>query len=352
MNLNDYITLGRSGLKVSPLCLGTMSFGTEWAWGNDEATSKAIFDHYLDAGGNFIDTADLYTNGRSEQFVGKFINDRKARDKAVLATKFTFNPEPGNPNAGGNGRKNIYRALEGSLKRLGTDYIDLYWMHVWDLVTPVGEVVDTLHDLVQAGKIRYAGFSDVPAWYAARAQTLAEKEGKHRIVAQQLEYSLVERHIEREHVHAARELGMGICPWSPLAGGFLTGRHTRTGPASSIRHEQARTSGNPVVDKYSEHNWKIVDTLVEVAKEIGRPPAEVALNWVVSQPGITSTIIGVSKLEQLKSNLDSLSFTIPDALLNKLEDVSKLGVAHPYIFFGEFIQNNVRGGANVKAWKA
>jgi len=211
MNLNDYITLGRSGLKVSPLCLGTMSFGTEWAWGNDEATSKTIFDHYLDAGGNFFDTADVYTNGRSEEFVGKFIRERKARDRAVLATKFTFNAEPGNPNAGGNGRKNIYRALEGSLKRLGTDYVDLYWMHAWDLVTPVEEVVDTLHDLVQAGKIRYAGFSDVPAWYAARAQTLAEKEGKHRLIALQLEYSLVERNIEREHVGAAQALGMGIC---------------------------------------------------------------------------------------------------------------------------------------------
>src|SRR4051794_39168088 len=172
MKLTDYVTLGRSGLRVSPLCLGTMTFGTEWGWGSDEKTAAAILDRYFEAGGNFLDTADGYTGGRSETMLGGFIAERRARDRVVLATKFTFNAEPGNPNAGGNGRKNVYRALEGSLRRLRTDWIDLYWLHAWDTVTPVEEVVATLDDLVRAGKIRHYGFSDVPAWYAAKAHTM------------------------------------------------------------------------------------------------------------------------------------------------------------------------------------
>src|SRR5215831_15787217 len=192
MRLNEYTTLGRSGLRVSPLCLGTMTFGTEWGWGTEENVARSVFDGYIDAGGNFVDTADGYTGGKSEEQVGKFIADRHLRDRIVLATKFTFNTDPGNPNAGGNGRKNVYRALEGSLRRLGTEYIDLYWLHAWDTLTPVEEVLDTLTDLVRQGRIRHFGFSDVPAWYAARGQTLAEQQGKDRIIALQLEYSLVE----------------------------------------------------------------------------------------------------------------------------------------------------------------
>jgi aryl-alcohol dehydrogenase-like predicted oxidoreductase len=220
MNIKDYVTLGRSGLRVSPLTLGTMTFGTEWGWGSEEATARAIFNRYLEAGGNVLDTADGYTNGKSEQLLGKFIQEGGWRDRVVLATKFTFNAEPGNPNAGGNGRKNIYRALHGSLRRLNTHYIDLYWLHAWDTVTPAEEVVSTLNDLVREGKILHYGFSDTPAWYVARAQTLAEKEGKERLAALQLEYSLVERNIEREHIPVAQELGLAVCPWSPIAGGF------------------------------------------------------------------------------------------------------------------------------------
>ena len=178
MKLNEYVTLGRSGLRVSPLCLGTMTFGTEWGWGSDEDAARTIFNRYLERGGNFVDTADGYTNGKSEEMVGKFIKEAKARDRVVLATKFTFNAQPRNPNAGGNGRKNMYRAIEGSLRRLQTDYIDLYWMHVWDMVTPVEEVLSSFDTLVRAGKVRYIGFSDVPAWYVARAQTLAEQLGR------------------------------------------------------------------------------------------------------------------------------------------------------------------------------
>src|SRR4030088_343215 len=180
-----------------------MTFGTEWGWGSEEDTARAVFSRYLERGGNFVDTADMYTNGKSEELVGKFIKDAKVRDQVVLATKFTFNPQPGNPNAGGNGRKNMYRAIEGSLRRLQTDEIDLYWMHVWDTVTPIEEVMDSFDALARYGKVRYIGFSDIPAWYAARAQTRAELLNRERIIALQLEYSLIERNIEREHVPAA-----------------------------------------------------------------------------------------------------------------------------------------------------
>src|ERR1700694_5857738 len=269
MKLNEYTTLGRSGLRVSPLCLGTMTFGTQWGWGSEESTARTIFDRYLEAGGNFVDTADGYTNGQSEEMVGKFIGERGLRDQVVLATKFTFNALQGNPNTGGNGRKNIYRALDASLRRLKTDFIDLYWLHAWDTVTPVEEVVSTLNDLVRTGKIRYYGFSDTPAWYVARAQTLAEKEGKEHLIALQLRYSLVERNIEREHVPAAQELGLAICPWSPLASGFLSGKYQRTGDTGSGEGRLETLKGNPLFDRFTERNWRILDVLLDVAKQIG-----------------------------------------------------------------------------------
>jgi aryl-alcohol dehydrogenase-like predicted oxidoreductase len=352
MKLNEYITLGRSGLRVSPLCLGTMTFGTEWGWGSDEGAAAAILDHYLEAGGNFLDTADMYVNGRSEEMLGQFIAERRARDRVVLATKFTFNAEPGNPNAGGNGRKNVYRALEGSLRRLGTDYVDLYWLHAWDTVTPVEEVLDTLTDLVRQGRIRHFGFSDVPAWYAARAQTLAEQQGKDRVIALQLEYSLVERTIEREHVTAARELGMGICPWSPLAGGFLAGKYRRGagGAVGEGRLQKEKDSPNPTLQKFSERNWRILDALLEVASGVGRSPAEVALSWLTHRPGVTSTIIGATKLPQLQSNLAALELTLPAEASARLDEATALDLAHPYMFFAGEIQRMVNGGTQVSAW--
>ena len=219
MEMKTLRTLGRSGLPVSPLCLGTMTFGNK-AWGSADNVSRAIFDAYVDAGGNFLDTADVYAGGRSEELVGGYIKDRGLRDKVVLATKFSF--------AGGNGRKNMYRAVEGSLRRLGTDYVDLYWMHVWDGVTPVEEMLQSMGDLVRAGKIRYFGLSDMPAWYVTRMVTLAEVHGVPGPIAMQLEYSLVERTIEYEYMAMARELGLGITPWSPLGFGFLSGQvHAR-----------------------------------------------------------------------------------------------------------------------------
>jgi aryl-alcohol dehydrogenase-like predicted oxidoreductase len=350
MNMHEYLTLGRSGLRVSPLCLGTMTFGTEWGWGSTEETSKAMFDTYVGAGGNFIDTADGYTGGKSEEMLGKFIREGKLRDRIVLATKFTFNQEEGNPNAGGNGRKNACRALETSLRRLQTDYIDLYWMHAWDKVTPVEEVVNTFNDFVREGKIRYFGFSDVPAWYIARAQTLAELRGAEGLIALQLEYSLVERNIEREHVPVARELGMGICPWSPLASGFLTGKYTRENRPAESRLEVMKDTQNPGFKKFNEKNWRILDTLLDVARQLGKAPAEIALNWVATQPGVSSTIIGATKIQQLKSNLSSLDFEIPAELRKGLDEVSAIEPVHPYVFFDEFIQGMIHGGLKVKGW--
>lgn len=351
MSLDEYTALGRSGLKVSRFCLGTMTFGNA-EWGSDEGTSRAIFNRYLEAGGNFMDTADGYAGGKSEELLGKFVGERKLRDRVAIATKFTFNAEPGNPNTGGNGRKNIHRALEGSLRRLNTDYVDLYYQHVWDRVTPVEEVLGTLNDLVAEGKIRYFGFSDTPAWYIARAQTLAEKEGKNRAIALQLEYSLVERNIEREHIPAAQEFGLGICPWSPLASGFLAGKYRREGEdgAGGGRLHVTRNSPNPVLKKFTERNWRILAAVLDAAKQLGKNPSQIALNWVASQPGITSPIIGATKLAQLEDNLGAIDFSIPAELRQRLDDASQLPMAHPYIFFGNFIQGMVNGGTTVRRW--
>ena len=351
-SLNEYVTLGRSGLRVSPLSLGTMTFGTEWGWGSEEAVARDVFNSYIDAGGNFIDTANLYTEGRSEELLGKFIGERDLREQIVLATKFTFNPQPGNPNAGGNGRKNILRSLDDSLRRLKTDYIDLYWMHAWDTVTPVEEVVATFTDLIRAGKIRYYGFSDTPAWYTARAKTLAEQNGTDGLVALQLEYSLVERSIEREHIPAAQELGLGLCPWSPLAGGFLTGKYQQKGDTGEGqgRLEIAKESGNPIFQRFNERNWQILKVLTDIAKQLGRPASQVSLNWVATQPGVTSTIIGASKLAQLEDNLRYAEFEIPAELRKRLDEVSAIDPGHPYGFYAPDFQGWISGATGLTPW--
>jgi aryl-alcohol dehydrogenase-like predicted oxidoreductase len=349
MKLSDYTTLGRTGLRVSPLCFGAMTFGNDWGWGADENTCKQMFDRYLEAGGNFIDTADAYTNGHSEELVGKFVGEGSLRDRAVIATKFTFNPQPGNPNAGGNGRKNIYRALEGSLRRLKMDYVDLYYLHAWDIVTPAEEVVSTLTDLVKEGKIRYYGLSDTPAWYVARVQTIAEKEGKERVATLQLEYSLLERTIEREHIPAAQELGIGLCPWGPLAGGFLSGKYKREGTTGK---GEGRLAGpNQIFNRFTERNWRVLDAFLDIAKQIGKPPAQVALNWVATQPGVTSTILGATKMAQLEDNLAAIEFEIPAELRKRLDEVSALEPAHPYIFFAPMTQGRISGGTTVQGWR-
>lgn len=347
MLLNQYRTLGRSGLKVSKLCLGTMTFGEDWGWGSSKETAAKIFDMYVEEGGNFIDTADGYVNGKSEEIVGEFIKERSLRDRIVLATKFSFCAEQGNPNAGGNGRKNIIRALEGSLKRLQTDYIDLYWMHAWDRNTPVEEVLMTLNDLVRQGKIRYFGLSDVPAWYLSKMQTIAGLTGSHRLSAVQLEYSLVERSIEYEFIDAAAELGIGICPWSPLGSGLLTGKYKREALKDG-RLAQVKDADNDSFAKlFTDKNWNIVDTVSVIAKETGYSAAQVALNWVAHQPGITSTIIGATKTNQLSDNLKSLSFNLSTEQMKRLDEVSSPPAIHPYVFFQQKMQSLINGGVEI-----
>ncbi|TPM51329.1 aldo/keto reductase [Mesorhizobium sp. B2-2-4] len=340
----NYYTLGNSGLRVSRLALGTMTFGTELGWGTDRDTARAIFDEYVEAGGNFFDTADLYTGGTAETWLGEFVAERGLRDKAVIATKFTFNSEPSNPNAGGNGRKNIMRAVDASLKRLGTDYIDLYLMHVWDRLTPAEEVLRTLDDLVRAGKVRHVGLSDVPAWYAGRAQAIAELRGYEPISALQLEYSLAERSIEHEFVPFATHHGAGVMVWSPLASGLLSGKYRPTQAGNAGRLDGFRNTTHPSFRKFSDRNWAIVAELEKVAAELGRSMAQVALNWVATQPGVATVILGATKLAQLQDNLAALDFSIAPELRKRLDSVSSMPAPFPHSYFGPEIQVRVAGG--------
>lgn len=350
--LSTYHLLGRSGLRISPLALGTMTFGTEWGWGSPKEAAHQMLARYLDRGGNFIDTADGYTGGTSETFIGEYFVKAGGRDRAVLATKYTLGPSPGDPNGGGNGRKAMLRALEGSLRRLRTDYVDLYWMHAWDTMTPVEEVMSAFADLVRQGKIRYAGFSDVPAWYYARAQTLAERERLPPVIGLQLEYSLVERNIEREHVPAALALGSAIVAWSPLASGLLTGKYTRAGVAArgDGRLEALQGSGNPGFEKlFTERNWTIADALQDAAREVGRPAAQVALSWALRRPGIGALVLGATKPEQLDQNLAALELSLPETITRRLEEISRPELVHPYHFFTDFFAGMRSGGTRVRA---
>jgi len=356
MSLTKFRTLGRSGLVVSPLALGTMTFGPG-EWSADDATSRAIFDAYRNAGGNFIDTADIYAGGASETLVGQFIKDTGARDEVVLATKFAFNGSAsplaktqaggGNPNAGGAGAKNIHRALDASLKRLGTDYIDLYWMHIWDGVTPVEEIVQTLGDLVRSGKIRYYALSDMPAWLAIKAATIAAERRIPGPIAIQVEYSLVARDVEGEHIPAAREAGMGVMPWSPLAGGFLTGKYRREDTSGSGRLSGANPFGN---SKFVDRNWEVLDVLRSVAAEIDRPAAQVALAWVMARPGIASTLVGASKLPQLASNIAASEITLSEDKMTRLNMVSAPAPGFSAGLTSPMVRRMVFGGNDVTGW--
>ena len=345
----EFRTLGRTGLRVSPIGLGVMTYG----WGADKVASKAIFDLYREFGGNFFDTADMYTAGESETWLGEFVRDARCRDEAVIATKFSFNTQPGNPNAGGNGRKNILRAIDGSLARLKTDYVDLYYVHVWDRVTPVEEVMCTLNDLVRAGKVRHIGFSDVPAWYASRAQTIAELCRYERLAALQLEYSLVSRSLEREHLGLAMECGISLVPWSPLASGFLTGKYRRDSAGKILgsgRALEQKESSNPVMSKFFKHekNWQILDALLGVANELAKTPTEVALAWVMHRPGVTSTLIGATKREQLEANLRAAELVLPPELMQRLNEASKPESNELDHFFEPTMQDMIHGGTSVK----
>lgn len=356
MSLTNFRALGRSGLVVSPMCLGTMTFGPG-DWGADEAASREIFNAYREAGGNFVDTADIYSGGVSEEFVGKFIAETKSRDEIVLATKFGFNGSSspltgssgtaGNPNAGGAGAKNIHRALEASLARLGTDYIDLYWMHIWDGVTPVEEIVQTLGDLVRAGKIRHFAFSDMPAWVATKAATIASERRVPGPIAMQVEYSLVARGVEAEHFPAARDGGMGVMPWSPLAGGFLTGKYARDDTADRGRHSGANPFGD---SKFTDRNWNILHRLREVAAELNCDPAQAALAWVMARPGVASTIVGARTLAQLRGNLVAAGIHLDDEQMNRLNEASKPLDGFTSSLTSPMVRKMIYGGHHVTAW--
>ena len=345
MSLSQYFTLGSSGLRVSRLGLGTATFGTDWGWGADKETARRMFQLYMEAGGNLIDTADFYTNGVSEQWVGEFVRERALRDKAVIVTKFSFNGDPTNPNSGGNGRKSTLLAVERSLKRLGTDYIDLYLLHAWDQLTPVEEVMRTFEELVRSGRVRYVGFSNVPAWYASRAQSLAQLHGHEPIAALQLEYSLVERSIESEFIPLATRYGMGTMAWSPLGSGLLSGKY-KPSQEGEIREGRLYTvsgSGNPAFDKFSERNFRIVAELESVAVEMGRSMAQVALNWAAHRPGVATVLVGATNPGQLQENLQALDFEMPQELTARLDHVSARKPASPYYYFAPEMQTLIAG---------
>ncbi|MGX7675682.1 aldo/keto reductase [Plantactinospora sp. DSM 117369] len=332
--MNDYYLLGRSGLRVSRLALGTMNFGTSGfhaAYGKTEAEAEPILRGYLEAGGNFVDTADFYTAGESERILGRLIAAAGVRDKLVLTSKFTNSIDPADPNASGNGRKHIVRALEATLRRLNTDYLDLYLLHTWDRITPVEEVVRTFDDLVRAGKIRYAGLSDVPAWYAARAQSLAEAHSLNPMISLQLPYSLIARGIEPEFVPMAQSLGLGLTAWSPIGGGLLTGKYRRMGDGVTGEGRLGAPGGHqrPI----DEREWQVIEVLAGVAAELGRSMAQVAINWVATQPGVGSAIIGASSPEQLASNLAALDFEIPAEARRRLDEASAVPLPGPYSMF-------------------
>src|SRR3954471_16139056 len=299
MALTDYLTIGTSGLRVSPFCLGAMTFGEDWGWGSSVAESEAIIAAFLGRGGNFIDTANVYTKGHSEQIIGGLIGrEPSKRDRVVIATKFFGSLHPGDPNGGGANSKTIVSSCEQSLRRLQTDYIDLYWMHCWDRHTPIEETLRALDDLVGAGKVRYIGFSDTPAWKVAQAQTIARFRGWSPLVALQIEYSLIERTVAGEVKPMALELGLGVTPWSPLRGGVLSGKYTREN-AKTARADR----GERVTQFLDERTFAIIDELARLAATHGTNSAAVALAWVQGRPGVASTIIGARRLDQLEQNL-------------------------------------------------
>ena len=340
MPLDHYVTLGRSGLRVSPLCLGTMTFGEEWGWGTSVEDSQRILDHYLDRGGNFIDTANMYTKGHSEAIIGDHIGRvASRRQRAVIATKFVGNLYRGDPNGGGAGRKAIVQQCEHSLRRLKTDYIDLYWMHAWDDHTPIDETLRALDDLVSAGKVRYLGVSDTPAWKVAQAQTLAELRGWTPFVGLQIEYSLLERTVEAELLPMARELGLGVTPWSPLKSGALSGKFTRKNRAQSDRGDWANAHLNDLT-------YDIVDLLIEAAGQLDATPARVALAWVVGRPGVSSTIIGARRLTQLEDNLAAADLELSAELVARLDELTAPALPFP-IGFLENMTAFSAGGATI-----
>jgi aryl-alcohol dehydrogenase-like predicted oxidoreductase len=345
--LTDFLTLGRSGLGVSPLCLGAMTFGPAPGMGVDAGMSTDILRAYVETGGNFIDTADVYGGGESERIIGRWLQeDSTRRDSIVLASKFTLGGAAKHPNGSGNGRKHAYRSLEGSLQRLGTDYLDLYWMHAWDSVTPVEEVVETFDLLIRSGRVRYWGLSDVPAWYAARAVSVAERYGMARPIALQLSYSLADRAVEREHLPAARELGLGFCPFGPLSGGALTGKYRPDGSGEG----RLTKAGFAAYRLRNPKLWPVLEVLEAVAREVARTPVEVAVQWAGSQYPSTSVLVGATSVAQLRGNLSALDVVLSEEQKQRLDEVSALEIVSPYHFFRAGTRAQLMGGAP-RGWR-
>lgn len=322
-----YKLLGRSGLRVSELCLGTMTFGEEWGWGASEEECRKIYTAYREAGGNFVDTANRYTEGTSEKLVGKFMADE--REKIVLATKYTLFTTANEPNSAGNHRKNMVQSLEASLKRLNTDYIDLYWVHAWDFMTPVEEVLRGLDDMVRAGKILYIGISDTPAWVVSMANVMAELRGWTAFVGLQIEYSLIERTPERDLLPMARALDIAVTPWAALGGGLLTGKFTRGDAGKEARLAQQNSV------RLSEKNLAIAREVDTIADEIGCPSSHVAINWTRQQPGVIVPIIGARTADQIKENVTCLQYPLNNEQMTRLENVSQIELGFPHDFLAQ-----------------
>jgi aryl-alcohol dehydrogenase-like predicted oxidoreductase len=318
MPLDHYLTLGRSGLRVSPFCLGTMTFGEEFGWGSSVEESQTILDRFIELGGNFIDTANFYTKSHSEKIIGDHVGRHPSRrERLVLATKFSGNLYPGDPNGGGSGRKSIVAACENSLRRLQTDYIDLYWLHNWDIHTPMEETMAALEDLVRAGKVRYLGVSDTPAWKIVEANLVARFRGWSAFIGLQIEYSLLERSVEQDLVPMALEFGLGITPWSPLKSGALSGKYTR-------KNAGAKSDRGGFVEPFlNDTTFAIVDELELTAKAHGSTPARVALAWVQGRPGVASTIIGARRLAQLEDNVKALEVSLSQEQRARLDALTQ-----------------------------
>ncbi|MEO0581532.1 MAG: aldo/keto reductase [Bacteroidota bacterium] len=317
-----YKLFGRSGLRVSELSLGTMTFGTEWGWGADKATSQAIFDAYAHAGGNFIDTANRYTEGTSERMIGEFT--QADRDHFVIATKYSLYDRQNDPNFTGNHRKNMMRSVKESLKRLQTDYIDLLWLHAWDFTTSVDEIMRGLDDLVRRGMVNYIGISDTPAWIVSQANTIADFRGWTAFAGLQIEYSLIQRTPERDLMPMAKALDIAVTPWAPLAGGALTGKYLiDNGEDKRLKPESKRLS---------PRSQTIAQAVVDVAKALGVSPAQVAVNWTRQQDQVVIPIVGARKISQIEDSLACVTFEIPEEHMAKLHEVSAIELGFPHDF--------------------
>jgi aryl-alcohol dehydrogenase-like predicted oxidoreductase len=339
----NYQLLGRSGLRVSDLSLGTMTFGDDWGWGSPKDEAKKIYDVYREAGGNFVDTANIYTNGTSERFVGEFIGGH--RSEVVLATKYS-NSFPGkDANAGGNQRKNMVQAVEASLKRLGTDYIDLYWLHIWDQFTPVDEVMRAFDDLVRSGKVLYVGISDAPAWVVAKSNTMAELRGWTRYVGLQIEYSLLERTVERELIPVAKDQSMTVLAWSPLKNGMLTGKYLPGGQAGMASDARMNSEMMKSFATADDASLRTVREVVALAKEMDVSPAQLSLAWLLHRPVPVVPIIGARKLSQLEDNLGSMAIALSAQQLKRLNDASAVSMGFPSDFYANpFVTSLIFGG--------